>query len=563
VQASRHWFHNKAGLMKSRTRNWLTATILLLALGTAGLYVVSSVLSKRFEPHIRDLAISYLRNRFDSEVELESLRIHIPKLSPFRLLLRGGRGSVAHVEGANLRMRHRGRRDIPAMFALKRFSFEMDLGALSDTPRTVNRITLDGMEIYIPPKGERPSLGSGKNRDTPPAIQAEADTTGSVVIEEIVARNAVLVVLPRDKSKIPLRFDIQDLRLTSAGKDVAMKYDAALRNPKPPGNIHSVGTFGPWVTEEPGDTPLSGNYVLDKADLSVFTGIVGILASKGQFKGSLSSVTARGQASVPDFGLKRSGNRVPLSTTFEVLVDGTNGNTLLKPVHATLGKSSFTTSGGVIKHDGDEHRTIGLDVKMPNGNLVDLLRLAMKGPPFMEGRIFLNTKIAIPPLLGKVREKLLLDGQFKVSEGKFRRSKIQDQIDGLSRRGQGQPKNEEIDEVVSLMTGDFKLSDEMITFHTLSFGVPGAAISLAGDYDLAADALDFRGALKLEAKVSQTMSGWKRWALRPVDPFFAKNGAGTFLRIKVVGTSREPKFGLDRGKAEGVDTKARETSAPK
>src|SRR5713226_10103362 len=94
-------------LMKSRTRNWLTATILLLALGTAGLYVVSSVLSKRFEPHIRDLAISYLRNRFDSEVELESLRIRIPKLSPFRLLLWGGRGSVAHVEGANLRMRHR------------------------------------------------------------------------------------------------------------------------------------------------------------------------------------------------------------------------------------------------------------------------------------------------------------------------------------------------------------------------------------------------------------------------------------------------------------------------
>ena len=328
-----------------------------------------------------------------------------------------------------------------------------------------------------------------------------------------------------------------------------MKYDAALRNPKPPGDIHSVGTFGPWVTEEPGDTPLSGNYVLDKADLSVFTGIVGILASKGQFKGSLSSVTARGQASVPDFGLKRSGNRVPLSTTFEVLVDGTNGNTLLKPVHATLGNSSFTTSGGVIKHDGDEHRTIGLDVKMPNGNLVDLLRLAMKGPPFMEGRIFLNTTVAIPPLLGKVREKLLLDGQFKVSEGKFRRSKIQDQIDALSRRGQGQPKNEEIDEVVSLMTGDFKLADEMITFHTLSFGVPGAAISLAGDYDLAADALDFHGALKLEAKVSQTMSGWKRWALRPVDPFFAKNGAGTFLRIKVVGTSREPKFGLDRGQS--------------
>jgi len=120
------------------------ATILLLALGTAGLYVVSSVLSKRFEPHIRDLAISYLRNRFDSEVELESLRIRIPRLSPFRLLLWGGRGSVAHVEGANLRMRHRGRRDIPAMFALKRFSFEMDLGATGFYQRQQRR------ELHLP-----------------------------------------------------------------------------------------------------------------------------------------------------------------------------------------------------------------------------------------------------------------------------------------------------------------------------------------------------------------------------------------------------------------------------
>jgi hypothetical protein len=35
-----------------------------------------------------------------------------------------------------------------------------------------------------------------------------------------------------------------------------------------------------------------------------------------------------------------------------------------------------------------------------------------------------------------------------------------------------------------------------------------------------------------------------------VDPFFAKEGAGTVLRIKVDGTTKEPQFGLDRGKHE-------------
>jgi hypothetical protein len=62
--------------------------------------------------------------------------------------------------------------------------------------------------------------------------------------------------------------------------------------------------------------------------------------------------------------------------------------------------------------------------------------------------------------------------------------------------------------------------------------------------------VDFHGSLGLEAKLSQTMTGWKRWVLKPVDPFFAKNGVGTFLRIKIDGTSKAPNFGLDHSKPD-------------
>jgi hypothetical protein len=164
----------------------------------------------------------------------------------------------------------------------------------------------------------------------------------------------------------------------------------------------------------------------------------------------------------------------------------------------------------------------------------------------MEGRISMTTKIDIPPLTGPVKEKLLLDGRFELSQSRFLKSTIQDQIDSLSRRGQGKPGNPEIDEVVSNMTGAFRLEDQVITFASLFFNVPGAAVQLAGDYDLDADKLDFHGALALRAKVSQTMTGWKRWALKPVDPLFAKNGAGTFLHIRMEGSSQSPRFGLDR-----------------
>jgi hypothetical protein len=251
--------------------------------------------------------------------------------------------------------------------------------------------------------------------------------------------------------------------------------------------------------------------------------------------------------------LKQAGHPVPLKTRFEVMVDGTDGDTTLKPVVGTLGSTTFKTSGTVIKHEDDTHRTINLDVSMPRGNLRDLLTLALKGDPFMEGQIALDTKIDIPPLTGTVKEKLLLDGRFEITNGKFLQSRIQDQIDSLSRRGQGQPKNMAIDEVVLAMAGAFNMEDQKISFRSLSFAVPGSGIDLAGDYDLEKDVLDFHGTLKLDAKVSETLTGWRHWLAKPLDPFFSKGGAGTLLRIQVTGSSKEPKFGRDKGSKSDAD----------
>jgi hypothetical protein len=282
--------------------------------------------------------------------------------------------------------------------------------------------------------------------------------------------------------------------------------------------------------------------------LGSFSSIAGILNSTGEFEGTLSAITAKGKAFVPDFRLKSAGHPVPLSASFEVLVDGGNGNTILKPVRATLGSTGFTTSGGVIKKNGDLQRSIALDVTMPAGNLRDVLRLATKGSPFMEGDLVLRSKIVIPPLTRSVNERLLLDGQFSISSGRFLRSEMQSKIDALSRRGQGQPRNEEITQVFSRMAGSFHMENQTITFRSLTFDTPGTGVKLAGHYNLADDTVDFHGSLGLQAKVSQTMTGWKRWALIPADPFFAKNGVGTFLRIRIDGSSKSPNFGLDHGK---------------
>jgi AsmA-like C-terminal region len=508
-----------------------------------GLIVAGSILSRRIEPYIRQQAEQYLRTRFHADVHIASLLVRLPKLSPLRMLFTRGRGSIATIDGEGIVMRMWDRPDAPPLFSIQKFTTRIDVSTLGDASHHVD-LTITGLEIHIPPKGERPDLSSSKSAvDT---AGSDTESKSSVVIDRLDVKKAALVILPRDKSKKPLRFEIHDLKLQSAGPGMAMKYACKLTNASPPGEIHSSGSFGPWNSLEPGDTPLNGDYIFDHADLGVYSVVAGILHSTGRFEGELDSITARGEAYVPDFRLKRSGNPVPLRTKFEVLVDGTNGNTILKPIVATLGSTHFTTSGAVFKHDGDRHRSIKLDVNMPQGRMPDILRLAMKGKPFMEGKLNLKTMLEVPNLDGKVKDKLRLDGRFEITEGHFLNSTIQDQIDSLSRRGQGQPKNEGIDEVISRMQGRFKLDDSVITFSDLTFGVSGADVQLAGNYDLNADLLNFHGALKLEAKVSQTVTGWKHWVLKPIDPFLSKNGAGTYLKIQVVGNSEAPKFGRDR-----------------
>src|SRR5262249_7690307 len=139
----------------------------------------------------------------------------------------------ARVEGEGIVLRHMGRRDVPPMFAMKRFNFEVDLGTLFEETKVVPIVTLEGMEITIPPKGKRPHYQT-RGRSLGP----------NVLIQEVMISDATLTILPRVKDKTPLQFDIHQLHLESTGKGTAMKYDAALTNAMPPGEILSNGSLG-------------------------------------------------------------------------------------------------------------------------------------------------------------------------------------------------------------------------------------------------------------------------------------------------------------------------------
>jgi hypothetical protein len=81
-----------------------------------------------------------------------------------------------------------------------------------------------------------------------------------------------------------------------------------------------------------------------------------------------------------------------------------------------------------------------------------------------------------------------------------------------------------------------------------STNVPGAGVILAGSYDLRSETLDFRGALLVDAKVSEMTTGFKRILLMGVDPLFNKAGGGSAIPIRLTGTRSDPSFGLDTGR---------------
>src|SRR6202023_3647621 len=128
----------------------------------------------------------------------------------------------------------------------------------------------------------------------------------------------------------------------------------------------------------PGDTPVSGSYQFTNADLGPFPGIAGILSSTGKYRGQLNEIQVEGQTDTPDFSLDSVGTPVQLHTEYSATVNGTDGDTYLHPVRATLLHSLIIANGSVIRASGKHGHIISLNIYAPNARLQDILRLATK-----------------------------------------------------------------------------------------------------------------------------------------------------------------------------------------
>ncbi len=465
----------------------------------------------------RGRIVSALEENFASSLAVKTLDVSVfPSVS---------------IVGEGLTFRLRDRPEAPPLFTIRKFTARANmLGLLA---RHVSSVTLEGLDIHIRPREDN-AHPQNKSEKKPPRF----------VIDEIIADGTNLTTLPRDAWKEPLQFDIQHLRLYGGGPADAMRFDAVLMNAKPPGEIWSSGTFGPWDKEEPGGTPVSGKYTFHDADLSVFKGIAGKLSSDGDYHGSLGHIEVAGTTLVPDFRLVIAGNPVQLTTQFKAVVDGTDGNTYLQPVIGQFGHTSLKAQGSIEGKQGVRGKTVSLDVVVDAGRIEDMLLLAMKGKPMLRGAVHFHTTLLIPPGEVDVAEKIGLDGAFTMDSAHFSELNVQEKVNELSHRGEGKPEESDHDPVASNFKGQFKVNKGVITLSSLSFAVPGVTVDLNGTYGLLNSEMDFRGTARLVAKISQTTTGWKSVLLKAVDPIFKRKNVGAEIPLRITGTPDKPSFGL-------------------
>ena len=514
----------------SRRRRWrrgLAIAGLLAAAGAVGIYMYAEQIVER---QLRPATIGLLEDRFGSKVEIARLRVRFaPTLS---------------VRGEGLVVRYRGRTDIPPLIQVRAFTIAASAREL--WARRIDRVHLEGLQIVIPPRrgADMPKLRS----DSPPEKDDDPGRP-DVLIHELLTEDSQLSIMSKREDKGPRVFHLRRIRFEEFQFSEPVPFEAALTNPTPAGEIATVGTFGPWNVDDPSLTPIDGSFLFD-ADLATIKGIGGALHAEGTFGGPLEYIRTSGKTHTKDFYLSTGGAKFPLTVDYDAIVDGTNGDTILERVDGRLGVSHITAKGAIVRGEGGRGRRISLDTTTKGGRLEDFVKLTTRVPQSpMTGLVDVAARLEIMPGEGEVIERIELDGRFEVASARFTSRSIQDRIDELSRRGQGRPTDESIDDVASNLRGTFRLEHARMDVRSLTFRVQGAEVRLAGGYDVKSERLNFAGELRLQARASRTQTGWKSIVLRAFDPLLDAKGAGTVLPISITGTRQSPKFGADLKKA--------------
>ena len=510
-----------AGRKRSSLVRWglLVLAFVLVILGGMAFLLIKNW------PFTRQAVTVALQDRFARTVEMRSFRgTYFPP------------GCV--VEG--LSFLHRKHKNLPPLITVRTLIVRASYGGMFSFHKRVGYVQVIGLHVLVPPKSP-----NGQGGGVMPLT--DSSSKNSLAIGEIRADGAVLEFMSSRRNE-PFKLQVHQLTLDHVGENGPIFYRATLLNTEPPGEIRSTGQFGPWNSDAPGSTPVSGSYTFDDANLGVFEGIGGTLSSHGKFNGTLEHIESDGGADVPNFHVSSSAHIVDLTTEFQAAVDATNGDTQFLNVRSHFQRTTVLSSGGVTGQPGQPGKAVALEMTVKDGRIDDLLRLIMEDKnPSMTGSVSLHAKVRVPPGPPGFLKKLNLEGDFGIGNERFTNAEVQVPINRLSESARGENKQQQADDpetVLSNLKGHVSVKNGIATLSNVSFSAPGTLAEIRGTYNLLDKSVNLRGVLHTNGKLSDTTSGFKALVLKAVGPFLKKKTV-TVVPFTVTGTSTKPSFALD------------------
>ena len=361
---------------------------------------------------LRKRVVETLSDRLDAEVELGDLTLRVlPAL---------------HAEGTDLRIRHKGRRDVPPLISIDKFTVDADL--LSLWRNHVAHVNLEGLDIQIPPDDHAPDeIARATRARRTVTITADVGrlTEREIVIDELVADEATLTILPRKAGKRPKVWHMHELHIQSVGALTKMPFQTVMTNAVPPGQITTTGSFGPWSKDGSWSDATRRDLHLQERGPGRLQGHLRHLERAGQLQRRARTDRCQRRDRHAELHGERQRPTVRLETKYHAIVDATNGNTTLERIDATFLKTSLVAKGGVYDVEGVHGRLVTLDIDMPSGRLEDIMRMAVKtSQPPMTGGLRLRAKFDLPPGDADVVDKLKLDGAFTIDDGRFTNAEV-------------------------------------------------------------------------------------------------------------------------------------------
>ena len=382
----------------------------------------------------------------------------------------------------------------------------------------------------------------------PEPMHLHAETKESTSIGEVIADGALLEFDPKVGNQPPLRFDFPELLLKHVSENKSTGIQSVVHIPEPSGRLAIKGNFGPVDTKKLLQTPISGTFNLDKADLGSFRSLSGLLSSSGSFQGNLADIQVQGTANVPNFALQSSGNQTSLRSKFRAVVKGDNGDVSLESAQIFFPNMTIDAHGSITGQPDQPGKTVSLDIAAKQGRVEDLLRLFQKSnPPALDGNISFQAHAELPDGDEPFLRRVGLTGSFRVDRAQFAKLPSRNKVDVLSAHARGDKREEEHPAEAPTVVFDFNapaltLRDGKAHFTNTSFTLPGASARGAGTYNLLNEAIDWNGSFAMQTDLSQATTGLKSVLLKPLSPFFRGKHSGTVLPIHVGGTYAHPVF---------------------